>query len=132
MQRDYHSGSNGHSGPTGHSETNGYTEANGHSDTNGHYNSKDDQRPARQPAMSTERQSGQELEEESNGAHESVLDAIREGDWTFEPEVVEESAFEDTEAIPGSREKIDIMADRVRQGLPIWHSSDKRDYGDAD
>jgi len=73
-----------------------------------------------------------EFVDKPDESRESVLDAIREGDWTFEPEEVEETIFDDTEAMPGSREKIDIMAERVRQGLPIWHSADRRTYGDAD
>lgn len=73
-----------------------------------------------------------EAETEREGDRESVLDAIRDGDWTFEPETVEEEAYDDTEALPGSREKIDIMAERVRQGLPIWHSADRVDYEDAE
>ncbi len=78
-----------------------------------------------------EREWEQEVANESV-ANESVVNAIREGNWTFEPAAVEEDAFDDTEAMPGSREKVDIMAERVRQGLPIWHSEDRRYFGNGD
>jgi hypothetical protein len=56
------------------------------------------------------------------------LDAIREGDWFFEPEEIAGSRFSATHAIPGTREKIRVMTDRVREGLPIWHEKDRPDY----
>ncbi|REJ66250.1 MAG: hypothetical protein DWQ31_15480 [Planctomycetota bacterium] len=72
------------------------------------------------------------LETEAGENHESVVDAIRHGDWSFEPDQVAEEAFDDTQAMPGSREKVDIMAERVRKGLPLWHSADRRSYDDAE
>ena len=62
----------------------------------------------------------------------SVLEAIQEGDWEFEPERVEETRFNSTHAKPGTREKLSIMAARVEAGLPIWHASDKIDYEDEE
>lgn len=62
----------------------------------------------------------------------SVLDAIREGDWYFEPEEVAASAFDPTAAIPGTREKLDVLAQRVRAGLPLWHERDRPDYEEQD
>jgi hypothetical protein len=58
----------------------------------------------------------------------SVLDAIREGDWYFEPEDVDCSRFCATHAIPGTREKLDVLAARARAGLPLWHHEDRADY----
>jgi hypothetical protein len=29
--------------------------------------------------------------------------------------------------LPGSREKIDVLAERARRGLPLWHRSDRVD-----
>lgn len=60
----------------------------------------------------------------------SVLEAIREGNWNFEPVEVETSAFSATQAIPGTREKLQVLAERVRSGLPLWHESDRTDYED--
>jgi hypothetical protein len=58
----------------------------------------------------------------------NVLDAIRDGDWFFEPEEVSAENYQATSAIPGSREKLDILAQRVSAGLPLWHKSDRADY----
>jgi hypothetical protein len=58
----------------------------------------------------------------------SVLDAIREGDWDFEPEQVEQNRFAATQAIPGTREKLAVLAARARAGLPLWHENDRLDY----
>lgn len=58
----------------------------------------------------------------------SVLDAIREGDWYFEPEEVDASRYHATKAIPGTREKLDVLAARARAGLPLWHERDRPDY----
>jgi hypothetical protein len=60
----------------------------------------------------------------------NVLDAIRSGDWFFEPEKVESSGFPATTAVPGTKEKLTVLADRVQAGLPLWHESDRPDYED--
>jgi len=62
----------------------------------------------------------------------SVLDAIREGDWTFEPEDVHCNRFNATQAIPGTEEKLEVLAARVRAGLPLWHENDCSDYESVD
>lgn len=58
----------------------------------------------------------------------SVLDAIKLGEWDFEPAQTAFDSFESTDAIPGSGEKVTILCDRVRRGLPLWHPEDRRDY----
>lgn len=58
---------------------------------------------------------------------ESVLEAIKSGQWDFEPEEVESGCFDSTDALPGSVEKLAVLADRIRSGLPLWHPSDRRD-----
>jgi hypothetical protein len=58
----------------------------------------------------------------------SVLEAIREGDWFFEPEEVDSDEFSATEAIPGSRQKLEVLAARARAGLPLWHEDDRASY----
>ena len=63
---------------------------------------------------------------------DSILDAIRNGEWDFEPDLVEEDRFESTQALPGTQDKVDEMADRVRKGLPLWHSKDRRYYDDSE
>lgn len=60
----------------------------------------------------------------------NVLNAIREGNWDFEPALEGGGAFDCTAAIPGSPEKIDILAARAELGLPLWHDEDRQDYED--
>ncbi|HEX5471299.1 MAG TPA: hypothetical protein VFW73_05405 [Lacipirellulaceae bacterium] len=58
----------------------------------------------------------------------NVLDAIREGDWFYEPAEIDSKLYQATTAIPGSDEKLEVMAERLRAGLPLWHKSDRPDY----
>jgi len=58
----------------------------------------------------------------------SILDAVRDGQWDFEPDFVGRSDYMPTEALPGSAEKLRILCDRVRRGLPLWHPEDRRFY----
>ena len=61
----------------------------------------------------------------------NVLDAIRDGDWFFEPEDVDPSRYKATSAIPGTQAKLDILAERASAGLPLWHKSDRADYEES-
>ncbi len=64
---------------------------------------------------------------------ESVLEAIKRGDWDFEPE--EDFPSYDntpTDALPGTDQKLTILAGRVQQGLPLWHPNDRRSYDDSE
>ena len=61
----------------------------------------------------------------------NVLDAIREGEWFFEPEDVDPSRYQATTAIPGTQDKLQILAERARAGLPLWHESDRADYEES-
>jgi len=63
---------------------------------------------------------------------QSVLEAIKLGNWNFEPIHVEGNQYTATEALPGSQEKLDILAQRARQGLPLWHPGDRRSIKDDD
>ena len=60
----------------------------------------------------------------------SVLEAIKLGIWDYEPESVEERRFSATRAMPGTDEKLEVLAARIRAGLPLWHKKDRRDYDD--
>ena len=62
----------------------------------------------------------------------NVLDAIREGDWFFEPENVDASRYQATSAVPGTDAKLRILAERAEAGLPLWHESDRADYEDLE
>ncbi len=57
----------------------------------------------------------------------SVLDAIKMGFWDFEPPDVSVAQYDGTDAMPGTWEKVEILAERVRTGLPLWHPSDRDD-----
>jgi hypothetical protein len=63
---------------------------------------------------------------------ESVLDAIRQGQWDFEPSEVDENEYHSTAALPGSNEKISTLAERALDGLPLWHPSDRRCFDDTE
>ena len=57
----------------------------------------------------------------------SVLEAIKLGFWDFEPPEVEFSEFDASDAMPGTKEKLETLAQRVRNGLPLWHVEDRDD-----
>lgn len=58
----------------------------------------------------------------------NVFDAIQEcgHDEEFVPSEGED--FVPTDAPAGSREKIDVLAERIMRGLPLWHPMDRNDY----
>jgi len=56
----------------------------------------------------------------------SVLEAIKLGQWDFEPSSADEGDYPATEAMPGTEAKLEILAERLRNGLPLWHPSDRR------
>jgi hypothetical protein len=62
----------------------------------------------------------------------SLLEAIKQGDFNFEPSTTNNTAGEmpATAALPGTTEKLDVLAERMRLGLPLWHPSDRRSYDD--
>jgi len=66
----------------------------------------------------------------------SVLDAIKQGDWNFEPPAEGVSNGQPgtvqlaTTAMPGTVEKLDVLAERLQRGLPLWHPADRRSYND--
>ena len=60
----------------------------------------------------------------------SVLEAIRMGLWDFEPPEVDCRDFDAADAMPGTKDKLRVMAERVRCGLPLWHDRDRDDVDD--
>jgi hypothetical protein len=58
----------------------------------------------------------------------NVFDAINETghDEDFIP--LETEQFAATSAPAGSQQKLDILAQRVALGLPLWHPEDRCDY----
>jgi len=47
-------------------------------------------------------------------------------DEDFAP--VEDNDFGPTKAPAGSKEKLEVLADRVLRGEPLWHPEDRPDY----
>jgi hypothetical protein len=61
----------------------------------------------------------------------SVLDAIKQGIWDYEPAKVGDKQFSATKAMPGTDEKLEVLAKRIEAGLPLWHGEDRRNYDDG-
>jgi hypothetical protein len=62
----------------------------------------------------------------------SVLEAIKLGLWDFEPqEETLQEHFQATGAMPGTPDKLDVLAERVRLGQPLWHPADRQDYDEV-
>jgi len=57
----------------------------------------------------------------------SVLEAIKMGLWDYEPREVEFSQFDASDSMPGTKEKLRVIAQRVENGLPLWHEEDRED-----
>jgi hypothetical protein len=53
------------------------------------------------------------------------LEAIKIGLWDFEPPEVDCGQFDSTDAMPGTKAKLDVLARRVEDGLPLWHPDDR-------
>ncbi|MEX2173101.1 MAG: hypothetical protein WD872_01980 [Pirellulaceae bacterium] len=62
----------------------------------------------------------------------SVLEAIKLGVWDFEPTGEAAVGIRGTAAMPGTVEKLDVLAERLSNGLPLWHPSDRVSYDDSE
>jgi hypothetical protein len=62
----------------------------------------------------------------------SIIDAIKLGQWDFEPEQHQLDQYNSTEAIPGSDEKLTVLAERLSRGLPLWHPRDRLYWQDSE
>lgn len=63
---------------------------------------------------------------------QSVLDAIKSGDWNYEPEAAPANEnYDSTTALPGSDQKLEVLAERIQSGLPLWHPEDRLTYSIA-
>ena len=62
----------------------------------------------------------------------SVLEAIRKGQWDFEPDFKSRNRnFLSTLALPGTEEKVAALAQRAQLGQPLWHPEDRITYDDS-
>jgi hypothetical protein len=50
-------------------------------------------------------------------------------DENFEPQCSDE--FTPTHAPAGSKQKIDVLAERIQRGMPLWHPEDSTDSANA-
>lgn len=62
----------------------------------------------------------------------SILEAIKLGEWDYEPNVASVESYDSTRAMPGTEDKLQVLARRVAQGLPLWHPRDRRDYDEVE
>jgi len=58
----------------------------------------------------------------------NVFEAILECGHDEDFVAVETEDFAPTDAPAGSRSKLDVLAERVRKGQPLWHPKDRSDY----
>ena len=58
----------------------------------------------------------------------NVFEAILECGHDEDFVAIESDEFSATEAPAGSKTKLDILAQRVMRGLPLWHPEDRADY----
>ncbi len=65
---------------------------------------------------------------DAKNVRRNVFDAILETghDEDFVP--METDEFCPTDAPAGSPAKLEVLAERVRKGLPLWHPEDRVDY----
>jgi hypothetical protein len=54
----------------------------------------------------------------------SILEAVKMGLWDFLPHTVDYCELEASDAMPGTREKLDILAEHLRHDLPTAHVDD--------
>jgi hypothetical protein len=62
----------------------------------------------------------------------SVLDAIKLGQWDFEPADITDPLGPPTDALPGSERKLAILAERLRAGQPLWHPRDRLTFAEEE
>lgn len=62
----------------------------------------------------------------------SVLEAIRQGEWDYEPPAVDQETYDPTTALPGTPEKVSLMAQRALVGLPLWHPDDRLGFDESE
>ncbi len=55
----------------------------------------------------------------------SILEAVKIGLWDFQPHTVDYNELEASDATPGTREKLDILAEHLRRSLPTWQFEDR-------
>jgi len=54
----------------------------------------------------------------------SILEAVKMGLWNFQPHTIDYRELEASDAMPGTREKLDILVEHLRRDVPTWHIDD--------
>lgn len=54
----------------------------------------------------------------------SIIEAVKMGLWDFEPPETSIEEFDATCSMPGTKGKLEALAERAAAGLPLWHPSD--------
>jgi hypothetical protein len=62
----------------------------------------------------------------------SILEAIQQGLWDYEPQPEAQPNYASTDALPGTRKKLDVLAERLQSGLPLWHPHDRHTASEGD
>ena len=62
----------------------------------------------------------------------NIHEAIRLGEYGYEPLEAEDSTFDPTGAMPGTNEKLSVLVARAEAGLPLWNGNDRSDYDEDD
>jgi hypothetical protein len=60
-----------------------------------------------------------------------VLEAVKMGVWDYEIDETRVGDFPATDALPGTHEKVAVLAQRVALGLPLWHPRDRKAYDES-
>jgi hypothetical protein len=61
----------------------------------------------------------------------SIIEAIELGQWDYEPVECAPHEYDSTEAMPGTSSKVEILAERLSRGLPLWHPQDRLNWSKA-
>ena len=62
----------------------------------------------------------------------SFLEALKIGLWEFRPHTVDYAELEASETTPGTREKLDVLAEHMRHDMPLWRGDDFYDEDRAE
>lgn len=63
----------------------------------------------------------------------SVIEAIKLGIWDYDPEDDERPPqFGPTSALPGTDEKLSVLARRIEGGMPLWHPADRLTFDNSE
>ena len=66
-----------------------------------------------------------------NNGPDTVLDAVYGPGYGEDFVPTGNDAFHSTDAIPGTMEKLDVMAERIANGQPLFHEGDRESYDEV-